>query len=1086
MSFNIGETGFLNIEEKKAVIPTYRTPDPVDFPIFCENRNHQRTSGRVYPNKVVNTVYRDEKIDKEYTVVVLENDYIKLEILPEIGGRIYSALDKLTGYDFFYKQHVIKPALIGVLGLWISGGVEFNWPFHHRASGYMPCDYYIERNGSEVICWLSEHDPLDRMKGMVGIVLEKGKKYFETRVRLYNRTQSRKSFLWWENAAVAVNENYQIFFPQDVRYVNFHYLKSRTTFPVSGGTVYNGIDMPEERDISWHKNTRKATSYFAGSSSFDFFGGYDHGKKCGVVHIGDHHVSPGKKMFTWAYSELSKVWENALTDTDGQYAELMAGSYSDNQPNFSWIDPYETKQFSEYWYPISETGIISYANLNLAVAVSRENGSGTVKLTPTKEYRNVSIKISEKDNIISSENADLIPGEVLEIQIENMPDYVTVEVSEGGSMIANYEEKNYDGITVPPTVPDTPSTQDLKTPDELYLAGIHVKQYRDPAVMPDAYFKAALERDPNHLNSLIGMAEYLLESADPVSAKQYAEKAVDVATTFNDRPESGRAYFILARVYESLGRYSEAYDLYYKASFAADCTSKAMTRIAAIDIRNGDFPSAVNHCENALDYNRNNSTAKAFEIIALNEIGEREKASSIIDSALKADPLDQFIRYLSGTEDFYELLKSNPEQTCLDIAYDLASAGRYEDAASILTDLGEHRTECLRKPALYAIGFFSSKSGKDPSIWYEKAADSILGPTFFFRCEEAEVLRNAIEITNGNDAKYQLGCLLYNYRQYEKAAELWGECGEDLFAQRNLAAALFSHLSDEKTAKTIMLSALEKAKNEKQLTREFALFDAMHLFEESDADPESIIDIILKNGFTLDNIATILAKAYNDSEQPDKALEVLYRQNYVACEGGEHAIADQFIIAHYQKGYSEYRKGNYEVALDYFRKGQDIPISLGAGVWNHCRLIPLKYSEALCLEKLGKISEAKSIFEYIAGTKEEYFSLMYLRELPFYRASSLKHLGRRSEMTASLSENLRKWRHGLNGRNDGFFTVTPFLYSFIKNQDKVRRAHYLWLISLAEYTLGDAEKAISDLEESIDCYGNNFYAKYFKKYGFCE
>lgn len=178
MSFNIGETGFLNIEEKKAVIPTYRTPDPVDFPIFCENRNHQRTSGRVYPNKVVNTVYRDEKIDKEYTVVVLENDYIKLEILPEIGGRIYSALDKLTGYDFFYKQHVIKPALIGVLGLWISGGVEFNWPFHHRASGYMPCDYYIERNDSEVICWLSEHDPLDRMKGMVGIVLEKRKKVF--------------------------------------------------------------------------------------------------------------------------------------------------------------------------------------------------------------------------------------------------------------------------------------------------------------------------------------------------------------------------------------------------------------------------------------------------------------------------------------------------------------------------------------------------------------------------------------------------------------------------------------------------------------------------------------------------------------------------------------------------------------------------------------------------------------------------------------------------------------------------------------------------------------------------------------------
>lgn len=204
------------------------------------------------------------------------------------------------------------------------------------------------------------------MKGMVGVVLRPGATYLETRVKLCSRTETTKSFLWWENAAVPVNEQYQIFFPKDITYVNFHYLDSRTSYPIAGDTTYNSIDMKTARDISMHKNTHDATSYFACASKYDFFGGYDHGKQCGVVHIADHHISPGKKMFTWGYNQLSKNWENTLTDTDGQYAELMAGSYTDNQPNFSWLEPYETKEFSQYWYPISKIGIPDYANLRCA------------------------------------------------------------------------------------------------------------------------------------------------------------------------------------------------------------------------------------------------------------------------------------------------------------------------------------------------------------------------------------------------------------------------------------------------------------------------------------------------------------------------------------------------------------------------------------------------------------------------------------------------------------------------------------------------------------------------------------------------
>ena len=208
------------------------------------------------------------------------------------------------------------------------------------------------------------------MKGMVGISLKDGESIFETKVKLDNTTDMRKSFLWWENTAVPVNENYGIFFPEDVNYVRFHYKRSVTTFPIANNDrfgAYNGIYYNGDTDISRHKNTRSATSYFSAESEYDYFGGYDFSKKRGIVHIADHHISPGKKMFTWAYGQLAKTWENALTDNDGQYAELMAGVYSDNQPDLSWIMPNETKKFSQKWYPIHGEGTPVYANENIVL-----------------------------------------------------------------------------------------------------------------------------------------------------------------------------------------------------------------------------------------------------------------------------------------------------------------------------------------------------------------------------------------------------------------------------------------------------------------------------------------------------------------------------------------------------------------------------------------------------------------------------------------------------------------------------------------------------------------------------------------------
>ena len=316
------ETGAVKAWEEPVRIRSYMPAAPDPNPLFLEKRVYQGSSGRVYPLPVIDRV-DTESHAHEWKAAHIENEFIRLMIMPEIGGRIQVGLDKVNGYDFFYRQNVIKPALVGLAGPWISGGVEFNWPQHHRPATFMPVELTIERDpdGSATI-WCSDHDPMLRMKGMHGVCLRPGKACVEVRVRLYNRTQDTQTFLWWSNVATRVHERYQSFFPTDVRFVADHAKRAVTEFPRSKGRYY-GIDygrravdgVPEEEkparflpdgsypanDLSWYANIPVPTSYMIANSKGDFAGGYDHAAEAGMVHVANHHIAPGKKQWTWVH-----------------------------------------------------------------------------------------------------------------------------------------------------------------------------------------------------------------------------------------------------------------------------------------------------------------------------------------------------------------------------------------------------------------------------------------------------------------------------------------------------------------------------------------------------------------------------------------------------------------------------------------------------------------------------------------------------------------------------------------------------------------------------------------------------------------
>ncbi len=366
-------------------IPTYGIGQADKNPMFLEKRVYQGSSGKVYPLPVVDKIL-DEKTDQPYTAVFLENDYIRVMVLPELGGRIQRAYDKTNGYDFVYYNEVIKPALVGLTGPWISGGIEFNWPQHHRPTTFAPVDWRVTENadGSKSV-ELSEVDQMYGTKGKMTFTVYPDKAYIEIKGQLYNRTALPQTFLWWANPAVAVNENTQSVFPPDVTAVYDHGKRDVSAFPIATG-VYYKHDYSAGVDISRYKNIPVPTSYMCAGSDYDFVGGYDYGVEAGILHVADHHVSPGKKQWTWGCGDFGQAWDRNLTDANGPYIELMTGMYCDNQPDFTWLKPYEEKTFTQYFMPYKKCGYVKNASRECVLGLEVAQGKAEVKVYTTQPF----------------------------------------------------------------------------------------------------------------------------------------------------------------------------------------------------------------------------------------------------------------------------------------------------------------------------------------------------------------------------------------------------------------------------------------------------------------------------------------------------------------------------------------------------------------------------------------------------------------------------------------------------------------------------------------------------------------------------
>ena len=689
-------------------IPTYEAGAPEKNPIFLEKRVYQGSSGVVYPYPVIESI-SDEKVDKDYQAVWLENEYIKVMILPELGGRVQMAYDKIAQRHFIYYNQVIKPALVGLAGPWISGGIEFNWPQHHRPSTFLPVDCTIEEHADgSVTVWCNEMERMFHQRAQAGFTLRPGCAYLEIHGILSNRSELPQTFLWWANPAVHVNDAYQSVFPPDVNAVFDHGKRAVSTFPIATG-VYYKMDYSAGVDISNYKNIYVPTSYMIAKSKYDFEGGYENDTQCGMLHVANHRVSPGKKQWTWGNGDFGRAWDRNLTDEDGPYIELMAGVYTENQPDFSWIMPGEEKSFVQYFFPYRELGVVKNASKDLVLNLDPA-GEGRVRVRVFATSRQeLCISLRADDGTVVFEHpVTLDPEHIFDEVVPTGGVPYGQLTLQAGPLSWHPEPADAE---IPPAAEAALRPSEIATCEQLYLTGLHLEQYRHATWSAKDYYEEALRRDPLDVRNNNALGLWYLRRGRFALAEPYLRTAVKVLQKRNPNPYDSEPVYNLALCLKYQGSTAEAYDWFYKSTWNAAWQEPGYLACARISAAEGRWEDALWEVDHALWRGWHNHQARALKAAVLRRLGRKDEALALIAESLQIDKFNfgcRWVQYLldgSGLEEFATLMRDEPENYD-EIALDFCAAG-LRDEADALWALGAARN-ALSEMSVYYWRYYCS------------------------------------------------------------------------------------------------------------------------------------------------------------------------------------------------------------------------------------------------------------------------------------------------------------------------------------------------------------------------------------------
>ncbi len=1077
----------LKIWEEKTLIPTYEVGEPEKNPVFLEKRVYQGSSGKIYPYPAIEKI-SDVKVDKEYNAVYLENDYIKIMVLPQIGGRIQRAYDKTNGYDFIYYNHVIKPALVGLTGPWISGGIEINWPQHHRPTTFSPTDYAIVKGENSVTLKINDTDLMYGTKSIASYTLYEGKAYIEIEGQLYNGTSLPQTFLWWANPAVAVNDFTQSIFPPDVHAVMDHGKRDVSKFPIATG-VYYKKDYSDGVDISRYKNIPVPTSYMAEKSEYDFIGGYDYSVGAGLLHIADHHVSPGKKQWTWGCGDFGKMWDKNLTDEDGPYIELMTGVYTDNQPDFSWLKPFEEKKFKQYFMPYKAVGQVKNATLSAAVNLECENDIAHICVYATSKYEKAKIVLRYSGRVISKESATISPVDIYtaDVKLDADTDITLLEVSvydARGRVLVSYMPKKEELREMPLPAEAAKEPEDIQTNEELYLTGLHIEQYRHATYLPDPYYLEGLKRDKNdiRLNNAYGLL--MLRRGRFDTAEEYFRRALVRLTQRNGNPYNSEVYYNLGLVLFYQCRYDEAYDSFFKSAWTAEQQEMAYYYLAAIDTRRGNYEYALELIDKSLVKNSHNVKARGLKTVILRRLGKRAEARKFALESLEIDNFDYLtlneIASLDSHRTSYyramakELMREYDENY-LGVARAYAECGCYKEAVAVLKRIKGGASPMVKYYCAYYNSFCNTK--KEMLKCLRDAEREAPDCCFPNKLEDIAVLNFAIKTNpKASRAFYYLGNLYYDKMQYTLARNLWEKSvalsSDFPTALRNLALAYYNKFDKKTEARELLEKAFALDKTDARIFLELD-----QLYRKLDIPVEQRLANYEDNRETFemrDDLVIEYITLHNLKGEYSKAYSLIEGRKFHPWEGGEGKITAQYRTSLIELAKQSLENKDYANAEKLLRTALVYPDNLGEGKLEGSKDNDIYYYLGTIYRTLKKDSEADKMFEIASIGTSDPAGMMYYNDQPadmiMYEGLALLALGRTTEAKSHFHKLIDYGeKHIFDNPKIEYFAVS--LPDFLIYEDDLKKrnsAHCHYLMGLGNLGLENYQKAAEEFERALE------------------
>jgi len=992
-------------------LPTYAVGrEDIDPPYFEKN---------VYPYPKNDFLTSDIESVK-YKAVILENEYLRISILPELGGRVFSVFDKTSGKEVFYRNNVVKPALLGLRGGWISGGVEFNFLTNgtagHTVSTISPVDYLVKENvGGSATVLIGEMEQVSRMKWVVAITLCPGERLFEVGVKIFNRVFLPNRYYFWTNVSIPATENTRYIYPMNRAHYYFYsmyriwYRQDKYTGPYP---ILNDLD------LSWQKNHVDSNDIFGLKVDEDFFGYYDYKNSVGAIHVADHNIVQGRKIWNWGNSDNAVFFSSkVLTDKDGHYAEIQSGRF-ETQGIFGVMDPLVHEDWKEYWYPVSNTNGFVYANKLAAINIQKSRRSDKIalgiSLSVTKEVKDATLQVSVGNSPVFEDKISISPERIYQksLTIERDEAAKVNLVSSAGEKLLTYTERRVDERLELTKLPDKRKL--LLAPQDFLLEGSRLERYGE-VVNAKKMYERAIELDREFVDGHLSLGKILLQ----MGLYDDAEKCFSKVLELDDHNEEAFVYLGLSL--RETERFRESEEALWKLFNSQKCSPLASYLLGEIRMNEREYGNAERSLRSSLKYNASNIRALNGLSCCLRKQGKYEEATEVLDVVLGLDPLNCFALYevyknrvsakeeeeARGTLEKFRKMIDRTIHNCLETAIEYIRLGVLEDAIDILK-LALESENGHRTLLLYYLAYCCLKHGdiEEAKEYASSAEKSGLDYCFPNKLEEEKMLREIVGSNiGGGKAHYCLGNILFSKHRYDEALLLWEKAIElgvkYSVLHRNIGLALWKIKGNLGAAAKEYRAALELNKNDYRLYLELdELCQTLGLHEERVERLESAPPSVLRNG----NVLAKLASAYFDIGRAEKALEILMENIFPSREFGviDLSIWDLYHDACIELGLSKLRESKNGEALEYFRQATKYPHNLGTGEPHRRLNAAALYYQGIVYEKIGGLDEAERSWRDASAEEHEWWS-----ELRYYRALSLQRLGKHSEAERIFDDMIR-------------------------------------------------------------------------------